>query len=894
MRATSTFVSLRILLAVALSCFVDSTVFASSCAIESFQLIEKATTSWNGSCNTSGRAEGIGRITWRNDVGGELANYEGAVANGFMTGSGRLAWQDGAAYDGQWIGNLPDGFGTLEFSSEHSLSLRYSTFTIAPYDDRYDLNPNNQDARWSSDSKRYVLRGLFRKGVFLASCDSVEACTGLSPVEGMFSLTYLGSDGVSKYDKDLDGKYFSEKRYEWRDTSLDATVRLEVVKTPAGISSSASKTMQVCNEKECREHDGKLGAYIGPQPIRLFKDSRLTEPLHDIPLAYAQWDEGRAGKFSTAGAGISRHSNALLIDPDTETKDSVRVRFLCRSADVLNCFEPISGYIAKRFVLRDANGDYIRSLSDAIKLASDTIKSNNDHYRFPRVAPARWNELLDRLNPSSVSKLPRVASPYNAAFDYLDIRRKLELGRAIGLEEYGFLKVISSKGSGCSGALVGDQSTVVTAGHCLKTKNDNVIVRYVYHDAVTEVPGKVIDTPYFDLDSMRLKAATNAKTEYKNGRQHVADWAVIKLDRPLPKNIKPIQVADYGKVLSGENYPQMSFAVGFPADIDSDQPILSPCGPIDIFGSRITFSDNTDWMAAIHTGKCLIFQGNSGGPLLVLKNGEPQFVGVLSQSEQHMALLDCPDYYGSDTSDIQIADVFGAYDRLGKDDQGRSLFDRQESNSLSSFDKEMLERAAKLKAIDSRNPVMTIIQTSFDSYSKTDKKDVCKFKKFVVPLLRMNFDAVFTASKWMLDTIAQVSGKSAPQTITEGVTVFSNPVTGTLIHTYGRGLKELLPQKLGCLHRTGSEYPETNGSVSKLLLDDGFCDVSKKARSAFRLSKYQAINDVGFAAYHGNLLVFDRRSNDLLATYYGVIERCLAERFMCQMHIVLPALNGLR
>jgi hypothetical protein len=66
---------------------------------------------WTGACR-SGLKEGQGVVQWT-EHGQPIDRFEGTYRNGRREGSGRYLWNESTRFDGLYVGDLPNGFGTV-------------------------------------------------------------------------------------------------------------------------------------------------------------------------------------------------------------------------------------------------------------------------------------------------------------------------------------------------------------------------------------------------------------------------------------------------------------------------------------------------------------------------------------------------------------------------------------------------------------------------------------------------------------------------------------------------------------------------------------------------------------------------------------------------------------
>lgn len=849
-------------------------------------VVDSNSAKWNGSCSSAGYADGNGVVRWM--VGEkEVAQFNGKLVQGEMSGDGSLVFSDGAEYQGTFLKNLPNGFGKLTVPSRHSLMKFYSSFTVESFRDHYDFNPNNQ-GRWDNDLQKYVLEGIYKGGVFLKSCAPATACANEGKSEGLFTSRFRRSKGKSKYEKDSDGNNYEEKQYVLRDTFFGENLTTQVViqKTPNGLTSTGKANDRfTCKGDICKATDVLPYTYVGPQPIRLFATEALDSVSVDVPVSFPQWDVRgqywKNGGFTTREMGIREIGTPIFVDKNYSNPKLERVLFVCR-ATVFYC-EPAVGYIEKIYLMKYVS--YVGSTDAALE-----IIRNFDKSRRPQNTPPKlWNknQMLEAMNPEPVNRLALVDSPYNKVFPKTDIRRILKLGKKSGLEEYGFVRLVTRHGrKSCSAALVGNRRTLVTAGHCFDSADDLAEAIYRTSDGKTiSRTARITKTPFFNKNEKRITDAIEPNKA--NGAYYLTDWAVLKLDEEFPESVLPLPIADYGQLLAPFAKPSPTFLLGYPGDLDNSAPSISPCGLIDVSNDfRVSFASNTDWMAPLLVDGCAAFQGNSGGPLIHFYKNQPHFIGVVSVGDLKSAIENCPKYITSDSKTYLAT-------RLNGDDQfsASDLKHRLDDNKLSKFDIELLRKTDELLIVHEKNPDLYI---DFDNKDKNqnslaDRSGRCAYKKYISALTQWK-EVILSTSKYMLDSIEEANGTPSTQTKQLGINYFGEPHNGTMLHTRSFGLMGLMPDKLNCVFRGGPSVLLEGKSITTINNDDGYCDVTKRSKFAFRITKDSPLAEYGFGAYKGALVIFDPNSGNIVHAYSGVLERCMADRYLCQLHITLPNL----
>lgn len=167
----------------------------------------------------------------------------------------------------------------------------------------------------------------------------------------------------------------------------------------------------------------------------------------------------------------------------------------------------------------------------------------------------------------------------------------------------------------CSGALVGDQETITTAGHCLNGMSPKDFCKdYVF--VFNRTDGKT-EFSKNDVAECDVGEVTHTSLGIKNFNMNAdygsKDHAVFKLKKPVEES-----VAKSLKMRTTElNSQEELFAMGHPKGSSRMVSTLKSPRKVDPSGKEYNYAHMEGY----------VYEGNSGGPLLD-KNGE--VVGILS------------------------------------------------------------------------------------------------------------------------------------------------------------------------------------------------------------------------------------------------------------------------
>jgi hypothetical protein len=71
---------------------------------------------WSGGC-TSGKKDGRGTVQWF-EHGQRIDRFDGTYRDGKREGFGRYVWNEENSFEGQYVNDIPNGFGTVNLLGE--------------------------------------------------------------------------------------------------------------------------------------------------------------------------------------------------------------------------------------------------------------------------------------------------------------------------------------------------------------------------------------------------------------------------------------------------------------------------------------------------------------------------------------------------------------------------------------------------------------------------------------------------------------------------------------------------------------------------------------------------------------------------------------------------------
>ena len=151
----------------------------------------------------------------------------------------------------------------------------------------------------------------------------------------------------------------------------------------------------------------------------------------------------------------------------------------------------------------------------------------------------------------------------------------------------------------CSGFLVG-RDLLVTAGHCVKDANDCKDFAWVFDYTNSNI------SKISEKDVYGCKKLLNQKLEFEGSG---VDFALIKLDRAVSLNRKPLDFRTKGKIRLGEELVVIGYPSGLPAKVAD--------------GAKVEFNEEP----AYFTTNLDTYGGNSGSAVFNIRTGKVE--GIL-------------------------------------------------------------------------------------------------------------------------------------------------------------------------------------------------------------------------------------------------------------------------
>jgi hypothetical protein len=435
-----------------------------------------------------------------------------------------------------------------------------------------------------------------------------------SPTDKMLSKTYTLRSTLAPFERidESEIEYYSSR---WKTTYKQASIT--ICDRPDGF---CKKTMiGVDNDPSRSNTPLRSRLFIGTYPMNIYKMPDLQEVLETVVVSTPQissgsWRNGwgRTPKGFLTGPAMLVPME-IVIDTSFKSNTVTRVVAFNRFLNTSDNYEPIIGYIQAKDVM-------------------DWTSYQNQ--KNPIKEPS-FEGLTKRSHPF-VKALPTVSSPYLADDPMADIRKKLPSNSNNPLSKYGFLQVLTSKG-GCSGTLVEDRNTVVTAPHCFTDVDTEVTIVYngpnnLRIKRVAKVPPNDYST-FHGTKSVPLQREIAMKyglvLEARRTSYAITDSVILKLDEPFPQIVLPVKLADIGYEFNPKKNTDLSYLVGFPGDIGEEYNVISPCPPphqADLVGSW----RKGNFFILAQLKECISTSGNSGGALISIRNNTPRFIGSLS------------------------------------------------------------------------------------------------------------------------------------------------------------------------------------------------------------------------------------------------------------------------
>lgn len=218
----------------------------------------------------------------------------------------------------------------------------------------------------------------------------------------------------------------------------------------------------------------------------------------------------------------------------------------------------------------------------------------------------------------AVAGLSALASPARAVVRGEVVRDPAGIRQSV-------VRVESSKGELCSGALIGSD-LVLTAAHCLA---EQAMYRVV-----------AVDRSFRPLTLKAIAAAVHP--EFVPGTtprtQPGVDLAILKLERALGADFLPFELDDVPRIGTGDSVMLAGFGVIAEGRKGSARVLrrttLVSLGPIQVMNRVVVVADGERMAETAGAGAC---RGDSGGPILAATGAGLQLLGVVSWSSGAVA-----------------------------------------------------------------------------------------------------------------------------------------------------------------------------------------------------------------------------------------------------------------
>ncbi|WP_168196684.1 trypsin-like serine protease [Bdellovibrio sp. ZAP7] len=223
---------------------------------------------------------------------------------------------------------------------------------------------------------------------------------------------------------------------------------------------------------------------------------------------------------------------------------------------------------------------------------------------------------------------------------------------SVALRTVGIFNVKTA--NACSGTLIA-KDVVLTAGHCVISKKENLIVIFDTH-----FPNKVGETDKIDPRNIRTIRAMAFHDDFKNLDEAGSDYGdigIIKLTSPAPENylitpllkdvsnIRPsdtVTLAGFGyssekTIVTDRNYPGVDAAVsegrGYCNNYKTKCYVTEVNGDGELREVQVTIETLRDKdMVLNESNQKATCSGDSGGPAFVEINGKTLLAGVTSRT----------------------------------------------------------------------------------------------------------------------------------------------------------------------------------------------------------------------------------------------------------------------
>jgi tetratricopeptide (TPR) repeat protein len=668
----------------------------------------------------------------------------------------------------------------------------------------------------------------------------------------------------------LSGYWF---RYEYADMESKIKVRMSALDYK--LNAFSQPFLEICDLNQntpcrkqlisgCNVEDGcediRRNIVFKNPILKIFSDLNLQNVLLTVPLQFQQWDTDSPKKntkiytpgLSGALMGPYRPDEVtVFIDPTFKHLNAVRILAVRRFQSNYDALEPIYGYIDKKLILEKTT-----------------------YFTDPEQAA----NVIEQQTPPSFSTMPRVQSPYNAVHPMLDPRRVVISGTNSLLGKYAFVRIFSGNVR-CSGTVVGSNITVVTAGHCLNGNTEFDVVYTARDGREIKRRARLIRSPF--EDRVKLASQIGLHPNQQGALYASTDWAILKLESKFNDEILPLPLADLGHALAPSNR-SLTYIVGFPGDVPTNLPTASACfsSHRNSIDTRISWSSNDNFIAEVSINACVSYNGNSGGGAIILENGQPKFLGVVSGGGNANFISGCNEYSydqqnrGKEKIALQLLNDADA--QLLVRETGKKIW----SFSFDEIQKNVPHVASLVERVVALSKSIPSKSIEIGSMGSVDAKKICQFKDYAAPFVEGN-KSNLGLSTWLFKDIQSLTGAKYTLTPIAGITHLANPVNGYLLHA---DFRDWIPSKAACLLYQ-PRPPYAPGQTINLS-NENTCEVP--ATILGQSTNLPQAHLLSAAVVSGSLVLYNKSNKSIVAGYEGVVERCAIDPdYFCRLHDVI-------